>query len=87
MPKSIFIAKAIGKALNEMPYANRRLFHFFGLPLFSFFQSFKTIDIAVAIERNIENYNAVAYIEILRNVENMSLLDILKSYAIFQILI
>lgn len=71
-----FIAKAIALALLDFPYANRRLFYTWGLPFFSFFQTFRQTDIAIAIERNVENFNSVAYIEIIRDVHKMSLLEI-----------
>lgn len=79
-----FVALAIAKGLAEFPYANRRLYNIWGLPFLSFFQSFKNVDIAVAIERNIERYDAVAYIEILRNVKSKSILEVgqlLRTFA------
>ena len=78
-----FIAKAVASTIVGFPYANRRLFSILGIPFFSFFQSFKESDIAVAIERNVENYNAVAYIEILRQANKKSLLEITQSLREF----
>lgn len=65
-----FVAKAIALALVEYPYANRRIFTFLGFP---FFQSFEKVDIAIAIERNIPPFHAVAYMEVLRDVNALSL--------------
>jgi pyruvate/2-oxoglutarate dehydrogenase complex dihydrolipoamide acyltransferase (E2) component len=68
-----FIAKAVALALAEFPYANRRLFRPLWLPFLSYFQSFRSADVAVAIERNVEGQAAVAYIEVLRDVQRQSL--------------
>ncbi|MCM2281682.1 MAG: 2-oxo acid dehydrogenase subunit E2, partial [Bdellovibrionaceae bacterium] len=68
-----FIAKAVAQALKEYPYANRRLFRFFGLPFFSFFQNFTDTDVAIAIETAVEGQNATAYMDIIRDVQNKSL--------------
>ncbi len=78
-----FVATAIAKSLAEFPYANRRLYNLWGLPFLSFFQSFNNVDVAVAIERNIEDYNAVAYIEILRDVKSKSVLEVSRLLRTF----
>jgi hypothetical protein len=71
-----FIAKAVAIALDEFPYANRRVFRPLWLPFLSYFQSFRDADIAVAVERDIEGQAAVAYIEILRDVRRQSLAEL-----------
>jgi len=71
-----FIAKAVAIALAEFPYANRRLFRPLWLPFLSYFQSFGSADVAVAIERNVEGQAAVAYIEVLRDVQRQTLDEI-----------
>lgn len=79
-----FIAKAIAKALLEFPNTNRRLYPIFGFPFVSFFQSFSGTDIAVAVERNIEGFNAVAYMEIIRDAHEKSLseiTDLLRTFS------
>ncbi len=78
------IAKAVALALLEFPYANRRIYNLWGIPFLSFFQSFIGTDIAVAIERNVENYHAVAYIEVIRNAHKKTpnqLSSMLRSFS------
>lgn len=73
-----FVTKAASKALLEFPYANRRLFHLPGLPFLSFFQSFTDVDVAVAVERDVEGSHAVAYMEIIRDPHAKSLSEITR---------
>ena len=78
-----FVAKAVAIALREFPYANRRLFRPLGLPFLPYFQSFKSTDVAVAIERNIEGQAAVAYIEVLRDVHAQTLEELTEKLRVF----
>jgi len=78
-----FVAKAVAIALDEFPYANRRVFRPLWLPFLSYFQSFRGADVAVAVERDIEGQAAVAYIEILRDVRRQSLAELTEKLREF----
>jgi len=65
-----FIAKAIAVALREYPYANRRVCW---RPLGYRLQRFGHCDVAVAAERTIEGAESVAFVDVLRNVDRLSL--------------
>jgi pyruvate/2-oxoglutarate dehydrogenase complex dihydrolipoamide acyltransferase (E2) component len=72
-----FVAKALAVALQEFPYANRRILRHGWIPFLpSKMQQFKTCDIAVACERSMEGIEVATFIDILRNAEQMSLLQI-----------
>lgn len=72
-----FIAKAISLALVEFPYANRRLYSRWWLPfLKTKFQLFHQVDIAIACERNEPGIEVATFMDVLRNVEKLSLSDI-----------
>lgn len=74
-----FVAKAMAIALIEFPYANRRIIR---RPLLPFcgtkMQQFTTCDIAVACERNLEGIEVATFIDILRNAEDMNLVQITR---------
>lgn len=74
-----FVAKAMAIALQEYPYANRRIIR---RPLFPLWgtrmQQFTTCDIAVACERNLEGIEVATFIDILRNAEELDLVQITK---------
>ena len=79
-----FVAKAIARALAEFPYANRRIYRPLGLPFLSYVQAFRNADVAVAIERDLPDDPATAYIEVLRDVDALGLEDItlvLRTFA------
>ncbi len=72
-----FVAKAVAASLAEFPYANRRVFRrpwsiLGGARL----QKFDTTDIAVAAERNVPGSESATFVDIMRNVNAMSLRDI-----------
>ena len=71
-----FVAKAVARALAEFPYANRRIYRPLGLPFLSYFQAFRDTDVAVAVERDLPGEHATAYMEVLRNVDRLTLADI-----------
>lgn len=72
---TVFVAKAIGKALNEFPEINRRFYRpFFFFP--RIFQRFSNVDIAIASEITDPKMAHVAYIDVLRDVQSKSLLEI-----------
>ncbi|HYT32319.1 MAG TPA: 2-oxo acid dehydrogenase subunit E2 [Thermoanaerobaculia bacterium] len=66
-----FVVKAVALALKEHPYANRRV----AFRLFSSarLQRFHHSDVAVACERNLPGDPAVAFIDILRDADRLSL--------------
>lgn len=69
-----FIAKALAIALQEHPYANRRLYK---LPLLGTrLQTFNDVRIAVACERDIPGVEVAAFMDILANAEEKSLSEI-----------
>jgi pyruvate/2-oxoglutarate dehydrogenase complex dihydrolipoamide acyltransferase (E2) component len=70
-----FIAKAVARAIEEFPFVNRRFYRPFGL-FPRRFQTFDTVDIAVASETHIPNLEYVAFIDIVRSAEKQSLADI-----------
>lgn len=74
---TVFIAKAIAMALNEHKYANRRFFRPFGF-LKHKFQIFNTVDIAIASETRIPGAEYIAFFDVIRGVENLSIGSISK---------
>lgn len=72
---TVFVAKAVGKALKEFPEVNRRFYRpFLFFP--RLFQNFYNVDIAIASEVTDPHMAHVAYIDVLRDVQEKSLLDI-----------
>lgn len=69
-----FVAKAVAIALQELPYANRRVWKRW--PWGTRLQQFHGSDIAMAVERNIEDAEGVAFVDILRNTHEKSLVEI-----------
>lgn len=71
-----FVAKALSCALKEFPYANRRNFRswipFRGIRAVEF----QNVDIAIAVEKNLEGRENVAYTEILRDVDRDTLANL-----------
>ena len=71
-----FVVSAVASALREHRYANRRVFRApwrIGGP---WLYSFKQIDIAVAVEIDVPEREYVAFVDILRNADQLSLHDI-----------
>lgn len=72
-----FIAKAAAIALREYPYANRRLYR---RPLIPFMltrmQSFHDVNIAIACERNEPGIEVATFMDVLKNVDQLSLSEI-----------
>lgn len=72
-----FVAKALALALLEFPYANRRVCRRLGWPLLrARLQQFNRCDIAIACERSDVGHESVAFADILRDVDRLSLLQI-----------
>jgi pyruvate/2-oxoglutarate dehydrogenase complex dihydrolipoamide acyltransferase (E2) component len=68
------VAKAVGLALREFPYANRRVARRAWLPLASpRLQRFERCDIGVAVERDVPGAESVAYVDVLRDADRQSL--------------
>lgn len=72
-----FVAKAVALALREFPYANRRVCRppwLLGLSVR--LQRFHDCDVAVAIERELPGAEAVAFVDVIRDADNLSLQEI-----------
>lgn len=72
---TVFVAKAIAKALQEFPEINRRFYRPFWL-FPRLFQNFSNVDIAIASELTDPKLAHVAYIDVLRDAQDKSLEDI-----------
>jgi pyruvate/2-oxoglutarate dehydrogenase complex dihydrolipoamide acyltransferase (E2) component len=66
-----FVVKALAMALRDFPYANRRLSARFlrGHAL----QTFRHVDVGVAVERDVPGCEAVAFIDVARDADQMPL--------------
>lgn len=65
------VAKAVAIALQEFPYANRRVWKRW--PWGTRVQQFQGSDVAIAVERNIPEAEGVAFVDIMRDTEQASL--------------
>lgn len=72
---TVFIAKALAIALREYSEINKRFYSPFGI-LPRKFQIFDTVDIAVASEISDPKFAHIAYIGVMRDVQNKSLSEI-----------
>lgn len=71
-----FVAKAVAAALNDFPYANRRVCRRIWLPWVApRLQRFTHCDIAIAVERNVPGAESAAFVDIMRDAERMSLTE------------
>jgi pyruvate/2-oxoglutarate dehydrogenase complex dihydrolipoamide acyltransferase (E2) component len=73
-----FVVKAVALALREHPYANRRVWRRSWLP-FLFgprLQRFHRCDVAVAVERDFPGAESIAFMDILRDADGLSLAKI-----------
>jgi hypothetical protein len=69
-----FVAKAVALALKDFPYANRRVCRPFGIRLFrARLQKFSRCDLAVACERDVPGAEGVAFVDVLRDADQLSL--------------
>jgi pyruvate/2-oxoglutarate dehydrogenase complex dihydrolipoamide acyltransferase (E2) component len=69
-----FVVKAIALALKEFPYANRRVCRLSWIPFsVARLQTFLRCDVAVAIERHVAGAESVAFIDVLRDADELSL--------------
>ena len=69
-----FVAKAVALALREFPYANRRVVKRWWLPFLGpRLQKFRSIDIAVAAERDMPGIEYCAFADIIRQADSKSL--------------
>lgn len=72
-----FVVKAMAVALQEFPYANRRIIRKGIIPFWvTRLQQFTSCDIAVACEMNVEGIEVATFIDIIRNVEDLDLVEI-----------
>lgn len=75
-----FVVKAVALALRDFPYANRRVCRRPWLPFTGpRIQRFEHRDIAVAVEREIPGAESVAFLDILRDADGLSLAEITES--------
>lgn len=74
-----FVIKALASALKTYPYANRRVFRqpwrFLRGPQL---QTFDCIDVAVAAERQIPGKESLAFVDIIRDADRKSVVEISK---------
>jgi pyruvate/2-oxoglutarate dehydrogenase complex dihydrolipoamide acyltransferase (E2) component len=68
-----FVVKALAQALAEFPYANRRVCRRVWWPFGIRLQRFEHRDIAVACERAMPGAECVAFADVLRNADQLSL--------------
>lgn len=72
-----FVVKAVALALREHPCANRRLAKRWWLPFARpCYQQFQACDVALGIERRVPDAECVAYTEIVRGADTLSLDEI-----------
>lgn len=71
-----FVAKAIALGLQEFPYANRRLYKRPWWPFIGHIQRFHRCDVTIAAERDVEGAESVAFVDVLRDVDRLSLEEI-----------
>lgn len=71
-----FVAKAVALALREFPYANRRVFRSPWRLSGPWLHAFESADVAVAAERNIPGREYVAFMDVIRGADKLSLSDI-----------
>lgn len=71
-----FVVKAVSLAIAETPYANRRLVTPLGLPFLPrYLQSFRSVDVAVQVERDLEGEEVATFADVLRDANQRSLDD------------
>lgn len=73
---SAFVLKAMAQTLKELPYANRRFARRIWRPIFPFIQQFVRIDLGVAVETNVSDSLSASYVDILRDVDHLTLEEI-----------
>lgn len=74
-----FVAKALALALSEYPFANRKIFF---KPWRLFFRrrlvTFENCDIAIAAEKDFPGGESLAFVDVLKNADKLSLNEIKK---------
>ena len=72
-----FVVKALALALREYPFANRRVCRSLWPPLFGIrLQRFNQIDVTVAIERQVPKAEMAAFVDVIRNADQLSIVEI-----------
>jgi pyruvate/2-oxoglutarate dehydrogenase complex dihydrolipoamide acyltransferase (E2) component len=75
-----FVVKAVALALRDFPYANRRVCRRPWLPFSGpRLQRFHHSDVAVACERDIPGAESIAFLDILRDADQLSLIEITEA--------
>jgi pyruvate/2-oxoglutarate dehydrogenase complex dihydrolipoamide acyltransferase (E2) component len=75
-----FVVKAVALALRDFPYANRRVCRRPWLPFSGpRLQAFHHQDVAVACERDIPGAESIAFLDILRDADRLSLAEITEA--------
>jgi len=76
-PFTAFVVKALARAMEEFPYANRRIYTTpFRFLLGTRFQQFDTVDVGVAVERDLPGDAPLAFVDIIRNCNTASIEEI-----------
>jgi pyruvate/2-oxoglutarate dehydrogenase complex dihydrolipoamide acyltransferase (E2) component len=76
-PYTAFVVKALARAMEEFPYANRRIYTTpLRLLLGTRFQQFETVDVGVAVERDLPGDAPLAFVDIIRNCNTASIEEI-----------
>jgi pyruvate/2-oxoglutarate dehydrogenase complex dihydrolipoamide acyltransferase (E2) component len=71
-----FVVKAVALALQQHPYANRRVARRWWWPFSPRLQRFAASDVAVAVERDVPGAESVAFVDIARAADAASLDDL-----------
>lgn len=75
-----FVVKAVAMALRDFPYANRRVCRRPWLPFSGpRLQQFHQSDVAVACERDIPGAESIAFLDVLRDADRLSLAEITEA--------
>jgi UDP:flavonoid glycosyltransferase YjiC (YdhE family)/pyruvate/2-oxoglutarate dehydrogenase complex dihydrolipoamide acyltransferase (E2) component len=76
-PYTAFVVKALARSLEEHPYANRRIYTTpMRLLLGTRYQQFDTVDVGVAVERDLPGDAPLAFVDIIRDCNRRSIEEI-----------
>jgi len=76
-PYTAFVVKALARAMEEFPYANRRIYTTpLRFLLGTRFQQFDTVDVGVAVERDLPGDAPLAFVDIIRNCNTASIEEV-----------
>jgi UDP:flavonoid glycosyltransferase YjiC (YdhE family)/pyruvate/2-oxoglutarate dehydrogenase complex dihydrolipoamide acyltransferase (E2) component len=76
-PYTAFVVKALARSLEEFPYANRRIYTTpLRFLLGTRYQQFDTVDVGVAVERDLPGDAPLAFVDIIRDCNRRSIEEI-----------